>query len=251
MLSLTVTGDVVVTGAAQGIGRAIVEALAGSTARVWCVDENLTVLEEAVATFNNLGVDAHACRVDVGDLGAVDTFVKELDAAGAKVTGLVNNAGIWPRSPAVDLTPEDWDRTLAVNIRGPFFLSQHLARRIIARGESGSIVNITSGQAFAPVGMGAHYAVSKAGIVNLTRSLAVEWSPLGIRVNCVAPGITDTAQPRNVLTVDELNALAERFPMRRIGQPDDIAPAVLFLLSDAARYITGECIVVNGGQVFR
>jgi NAD(P)-dependent dehydrogenase (short-subunit alcohol dehydrogenase family) len=236
----------VVTGAAQGIGAATAETLLGEGWRVHMVDVDETRLAEAWSA-DRTNVATHA--VDLGDPGAIDQLWQTLDKSGEQVDALVNNAGIFFREPALDVTVADWDRVLAVNLRGTFLMSQAFARRVVARRGKGAIVSISSGQAFKPSSTGAAYAASKAGISNLTRALAGEWGPYGIRVNTVVPGLTDTAQPRAHKDDADFAAAAASNPLRRLATPSDVADAVSFLLSAKASAITGQAIVVNGGRL--
>jgi NAD(P)-dependent dehydrogenase (short-subunit alcohol dehydrogenase family) len=238
-----------VTGAAGGIGKAIAESLADGGSRVWCVDADADGLARTVDGLRSAGGDVRGAVCDVGRPSDIEELWARIDSDDLPVTGLVNNAGIFPRCAAADITPEAWDRVLSVNLSGTFFMSQSAARRMLRRGCGGAIVSLASGQAYAPAAGGAHYAASKAAIVNLSRALAVEWGSAGIRVNTVVPGLTDTAQPRTVMSDADLAAAAERIPLGRIGQPADLVPMVSFLLSDAAAYVTGQSMAVNGGSV--
>jgi 3-oxoacyl-[acyl-carrier protein] reductase len=141
-----------------------------------------------------------------------------------------------------------WDQTLAVNLKAPFLCTQQAARRMIAQGRGGSIINITSGAAFRSSPRAAHYVSSKAGLVGLTRASAMALAPHQIRVNAVAPGITDTAQPREGMSEDEIHASAGQVPLGRIASASDIAPIVQFLASAGAAHVTGQTWHVNGGQ---
>jgi NAD(P)-dependent dehydrogenase (short-subunit alcohol dehydrogenase family) len=161
---------------------------------------------------------------------------------------LVNNAGIFPRARALDMELSEWERVLRVNLTGTFLCARAVARAMKEAGK-GAIVNMASGRALAGAAKGAHYSATKGGIIALTKSLALDWAPYGIRVNCVIPGVSDTAQPRGELSDDELYALGARIPLGRIGQPQDIAAAVAFLLGEDSAYMTGQSIAVNGGAI--
>ncbi|MDT5048494.1 MAG: hypothetical protein QOG75_4382, partial [Mycobacterium sp.] len=142
----------------------------------------------------------------------------------------------------------EWDQVLRVNLTGTFATARAVAARMKEAGR-GAIVNTASGRALAGAANGAHYAASKGGIIALTKSLALDWAAYGIRVNCVIPGLTDTAQPRIEMGDNELHAAGARIPLGRIGQPEDIAAVVAFLLSDDARYMTGQSVAANGGAI--
>lgn len=243
------TGDaIVITGAAQGIGRAIALELARKGARLVLWD----VAEEGCAgtadTCARLGVEALWHRVDVADPDQVNAAAKAaVDTFGA-VFGLVNNAAIFPRSLILDATPELWRSVLAINLLGTVFCSQALGREMVAQ-KRGVIVNIASGRALHGTPRGAHYAASKAGIVSFTKSTALEFAAHGVRANAVIPGVTETAQPLADTTLEELRSRGARIPLGRIGQPEDIAGVVGFLFSDAASYMTGQAVAVNGGAI--
>lgn len=238
---------VVVTGAAQGIGAAIAVCLAGDGHRVHGVDIATPGLEARVTERPDLGLVPHAC--DIGDPAAVAALWEEIDADSDTVVALVNNAGIFGRQPALEMSVDEWDRVIAVNLRGTFLMSQAFARRVVRRSGEGAIVSISSGQAYRPGSTGVAYAASKAGISNLTRALAREWGPSGIRVNTVVPGLTDTAQPRAAKCDADFVAAAAANPIGRLSTPEDIASMVSFLLSPRASAITGQAFVVNGGRL--
>jgi NAD(P)-dependent dehydrogenase (short-subunit alcohol dehydrogenase family) len=239
---------IIVTGAAQGIGRAVALRMAAAGAHVAIWDVQADGAEETARLCREQGATARAWRVDVAAAdeveAAVAAFARECGAPDA----LVNNAGIYPRAHALDMALAEWERVLRVNLFGTFHCACAVARRM--KDESGgAIVNMASGRALAGAARGAHYAASKGGIIALTKSLALDWAPHGIRVNCVIPGITDTAQPRGELTDNELYAMGARIPLGRIGEPRDIAAAVAFLLGDDSAYMTGQSIAVNGGAI--
>jgi NAD(P)-dependent dehydrogenase (short-subunit alcohol dehydrogenase family) len=239
---------IIVTGAAQGIGRAVAlrMAAAGACVAVW--DTQTAGAEQTASLCRDRGAQSRAWRVDVGVTNEVESAVAAFEREWGRPDGLVNNAGIFPRARALDMDLSEWERVLRVNLTGTFLCACAVARAMKEAGK-GAIVNMASGRALAGAAKGAHYSASKGGIIALTKSLALDWAPYGIRVNCVIPGVTDTAQPREELSDDELYALGSRIPLGRIGEPHDIAAAVAFLLGDDSAYMTGQSIAVNGGAI--
>ena len=246
---------VIVTGAAQGIGRAVALRLAahGVHLAVWDVQRN--GVEDTAKLCREKGATSRAFTIDVGvgglsinDAGNIEAAVADFERDWGKPDGLVNNAGIFPRARALDMDLAEWDQVLRVNLTGTFVTARAVAARMKDLGR-GAIVNTASGRALAGAANGAHYSASKGGIIALTKSLALDWAGYGIRVNCVIPGLTDTAQPRVEMGDNELYAAGARIPMGRIGRPEDIAAVVAFLLSDDAGYMTGQSVAANGGAI--
>ncbi len=237
-----------VTGAQQGIGRACALALAqaGHDVAVNHPGDEPAALAVCEAV-RALGRRAVALQADVGDVAQAQAMVARAAAAFGRLDVLVNNAGIFPRVPFLDMTEAEWDRVHDVNLRGSAFCAQAAARAMVARGEGGVIVSLSSG-AVRGTPVGAHYAATKAGLIGLTRSMALALAPHGIRVNAVAPGLTDTAQPRDGHDEAELAAMGRAIPLGRMGQPGDIAGVVAFLASLEAAWITGQVYHVNGGS---
>ena len=234
-----------VTGANQGIGWAVARLLADCGARVAINYPDDAHYPEQLLT---LGEDALALKADIGSVEQIRTMFVELTAAFGKIDILVNNAGIFPRSAALDLDEAMWDRVHAVNLKGTFFCSQEAARRMVPQG-SGRIINIASDAAILPAADGSHYNASKAGVLALTKSLALEFAPSHVAVNAVAPGLTDTAQPRYGMTEEEIASEGAANPWGRNATAEDIARAVLYLASPLSDYVTGETIFVTGGTL--
>jgi NAD(P)-dependent dehydrogenase (short-subunit alcohol dehydrogenase family) len=234
-----------VTGAARGIGLAIAHALAARGDTVVLADViDATPQAEAL---RREGHDARAVALDVTDVEMVRDVVAGIDAA-TPLDTLVNNAGIAFRSPIADVEPDDYDRLMAVNVRGLFFAMQAALRAMVPR-RRGNVVNLCSTSSFtASTGPMVVYDASKATVRMLTQAAAREVAASGVRVNAIAPGTVETDLMRGLATAAELDTLAaQRVPMGRLGRPEEIAAAVAFLSSDAASYITGHVLVADGG----
>ena len=235
-----------VTGAGSGLGRAVARRFAEAGARVavhyrGSRDGAETVVREIQAA----GGEARAFAADLTGEGEAEHLVGEVVGALGPLGVLVNNAGSYPLAGLLETTAAQWDAVLAANLRSALECLQAAGRRMAARGE-GAIVNVTSIQAFRPAPGLAHYSAAKAGLEMLTRSAALELGPSGVRVNAVAPGLIwregiETAWP------DGVARYVARAPLGRLGQPEDVADACLFLASPAARFITGTTLVVDGG----
>jgi NAD(P)-dependent dehydrogenase (short-subunit alcohol dehydrogenase family) len=245
---MTTPTRIIVTGAAQGIGRAVALRLAGPDMHVAVWDNKTQGVDETAELCREAGATSRAWHVDVADADQIEAAVAGFASKWGNPDGLVNNAGIFPRSRALDMELGEWEHVLRVNLTGTFVTARAVASRM-KEARRGAIVNMASGRALAGAANGAHYSASKGGIIALTKSLAHDWAGYGIRVNCVIPGITDTAQPRIELSDNELYAMGSQIPLGRIGKPQDIAAAVAFLLSDEADYMTGQSIAVNGGAI--
>lgn len=238
----------IVTGAGQGIGRAIALGFAREGASIVIADVNE---ESASAVKNEIeagGGRAMVIRTDVSNENSVQAMAKESLAEFGRVDILVNNAGIFPTSSVEEMSEEDWDRVIGTNLVGAFLCAKAVVPKFLEQG-SGRIISLTSGRAFQGAKNGAHYAASKAGIIGFSKSLALELAPHGITVNVICPGITDTAQPRGHQTEEEMYAQGQRIPLGRIGQPEDLVGPAIFLASDAAAFVTGQTILVNGGSI--
>ena len=235
-----------VTGAAQGIGRAIAEALSAVGVRTVLADLDLARAESAAEEIKAAGADARVVELDVADADAVKRTVCDIEASSGAVDILVNNAGVVSRKDIAEVSPQDWDRTLDVNLRGAFLMSQAALPGMQQR-RRGAIVNVSSLAALnGGIAVGADYVASKAGLVGLTRHFAHAGAPFGVRVNAVCPGIIAT-RATNGLDTAKQEDLRKRIPMQRFGSAAEVAAVVLFLVSDMASYVTGEAITVTGG----
>jgi 3-oxoacyl-[acyl-carrier protein] reductase len=199
------------------------------------------------AQIRAFGPQAVAVKGDVARLDEVEQMIEAGTALGG-IDILVNNAGIFPRVEFLDMSAAQWDEVLNVNLKGTFFCTQAAARQMVARGQGGAVINLASGAAFRSSPRGVHYVSSKAGIVGFTRAAALELARYRIRVNAVAPGTTDTAQPRYGMSEEELQAVGQQVPLGRMAQPEDIAHLAIFLASEEASHITGQTMHVNGGS---
>jgi len=212
---------------------------------------NEEAARKTAARIGETGARAVAFRADMSQVGDIRAMVAAAVERFGRLDVLVNNAGIFPFTPALEMTEEQWDRVLDVNLKGAFFAAQAAARAMPA---GGRIVNIASIDGLHPTGYLAHYDASKGGLVMLTRSLALELGSRGIAVNAIAPGSINTPGAATTAALSGNSAIAmegflKRIPLGRAGEPDDIARVALFLASGAADYITGELIVVDGGYL--
>jgi 3-oxoacyl-[acyl-carrier protein] reductase len=233
----------IVTGAARGLGQAMAEAL---------YREGACVIQADVAFAENglkaKGENRYECQVDVSQPGLVSAFIAAIESTLGRIDILVNNAGICPRRGLEEITPEEWDQVMQVNLKSVFMLCQRVLPGMKQR-RYGKIVNIAS--AAGKIGgaqVGAHYAASKAGVICLTKSVAAHAAPFGVNVNAICPGIIDTRMTMG-LPPEKLERYQAAIPLGRIGSALDVAQAVLFLASDVSGYITGEIMDVNGGFV--
>jgi len=238
----------IVTGAGQGIGRAIALGMAREGASIFIADINAanaaTVKQEITAQGGRAGALCSDISEEQSVRAMVDVALKEFQ----RIDILVNNAGIFPTSPVEEMQEEEWDRVIGTNLVGTFLCSKAVVPHLLAQ-RSGRIISLTSGRAFQGAKNGAHYAASKAGIIGFSKSLALELAPHGITVNVLCPGITDTSQPRGHQTEEQIYSQGQRIPLGRIGQPEDLVGPTIFLASDAARFITGQTILANGGGI--
>lgn len=239
--------NVLVTGAGRGLGRQIADDLAEHGATVFG-----TSRDEDTANAISRRYGTAPLVFEARQLEQLDTFIEQVSAETGTLHALVNNAGVNIPKESVNVTIDDWSTMMETNLSGPFFLSTALGRHWVARGEHGSIVNIASQAGIVAIEERAPYGASKAGLIHATKVLAVEWAQHNIRVNGVAPTFVRTEMTESTLSrAGWGDELLSRIPMGRFGEPDDVTGAVIFLLSDAARFITGQTLLVDGGYTLR
>ena len=240
----------IVTGAGQGIGRAIALGMAREGASVAVAEINAETARAVQLELEQLGQKALAVPTDVAREDSVNTMIERCVAELGGVDILVSNAGIYPRCSVTDTTEEVWDRVIATNLVGAFLCARAVIPQFLKR-RRGRIIIMSSGAAFQGPRNGAHYAASKAGLIGFTKALALEVAPHGITVNAICPGMTDTALPRANRTEEDILKHGQEIPLGRIAQPQDLVGPAVFLASDAAKFITGQALLVNGGGFMR
>jgi 3-oxoacyl-[acyl-carrier protein] reductase len=235
----------IVTGAARGLGRAIAQTLAAAGAKVACVDVNMETLGETVKIIRDAGGTAEAIACDVTDSSRVGEAVDQVVKLWGGLQILVNNAGITRDNVILRMKDEQWDAVLNINLRGTFLFTRAAAKPLI-KGHKGRIINIASVSGLMGNPGQANYSASKAGVIGLTRTVARELAGRNVTVNAVAPGFIATDMTA-ALGEEMLGKIKAEIPLGRLGDPQDVADAVLFLASDAAGFITGHVITVDGG----
>jgi 3-oxoacyl-[acyl-carrier protein] reductase len=250
MIPISLEGKVaLVTGGSRGIGRAVALMLAEVGADVAVnYQRNSGAAEEVVRSIEKLGRRAMAIEADVSREEAVAHLVEETVSSLGGLDVLVANAGVWKRADLVEMSEAQWDETLEVNLKGVFLTAKHAARFMLEK-KSGRIILISSTAGQRGEACYSHYAASKGGIISFTKSLSSELAPRGILVNCVAPGWVETDMTIEALAAADRDSIYSVIPVGRVGKPEEIAGAVLFLASDLSTFITGEILNVNGGAV--
>jgi NAD(P)-dependent dehydrogenase (short-subunit alcohol dehydrogenase family) len=244
----SVSGQVVlVSGGSRGIGRAIAEGFAQRGARVIITGRNQATLEQTAAAITAAGTNVQSLVCDVARPAATELLVERVMRDCRRIDTLINSAGVNRRKSAATVTEEDYNYLLDINLKGAFLLSQAVGRHMIQQ-RSGSQINIASLATDRPLKHAAPYAMSKAGLGQMTRALAMEWGPLGVRVNAIAPGFIVTDLTRKMWTDEKMQAwVRANTPQGRLGQPQDLVGAALFLASPAAAFLTGQILYVDGG----
>ena len=238
-----------VTGGDQGIGRAIVERFATEGADIaLCYRSNKAGADEVVAEVQKMGRKAAAIHADVGKVAECQRFISEAVAQLGRIDILVNNAGLERRADFWDITEQDYDLVLDVNLKGPFFVSQAFVKHRMQAKGGGKIINISSVHEELPFPHFTSYCASKGGVKMMTRNLSIELAPLGITINSIAPGAIETPINKNLLNDPaKLKPLLENIPLNRLGKPEDVAGVAAFLASSDSDYMTGTTTFIDGG----
>lgn len=236
-----------VTGTSRGLGQYFARALARAGADLILTSRNKDTLQPFEEELQKMGCHCGSVSLDVGQEQSIRDAIAEASSMFGRIDILVNNAGMNIRKPAIEVTWEDWNRILDTNLRGSFFVAQAVAKGMIER-EYGRIINIGSVTSVAGYAGLGPYGASRGGIRQLTMSLADDWGPHGITVNCLAPGWFKTAQNQIMYENKEwVEYLCDRIPLKRPGRPDDLDGPVIFLASEESRYVTGQTLLVDGG----
>jgi NAD(P)-dependent dehydrogenase (short-subunit alcohol dehydrogenase family) len=235
-----------VTGASSGLGRHFAAVLANAGARVTVAARRETALEQTVAT---IGAQAQSVRMDVTDATSIEQAFARAEQQFGPVGILINNAGVTITRAAVDVAETDWTSVIDTNLKGAWLVAQHAARRMIQHDTGGSIVNIASILGLRVAGGVAPYAISKAGVIQMTKALALEWARYKIRVNALAPGYIETELNDDFFSSDAGKALIRRIPQRRLGEARELDGPLLLLASGAGSYMTGSVVAADGGHL--
>ena len=238
-----------VTGASSGLGRHFAQLLADAGASLVIAARRIEALEAFASDINRAGGSAIAVTLDVTNRQSVAAAVEEAWRSAGPIDIVVNNAGVTVTAPALEHTEDQWDTVIDTNLKGAFLVATQVARAMRDAGQGGSIVNIASILGLRQAGQVASYAISKAALVQMTKTLALEWARYSIRVNALAPGYFDTELNRDFCDSAAGTALVKRIPQRRLGKLPDLDGPLLLLASDASDYMTGTVIVVDGGHL--
>lgn len=238
-----------ITGAAQGIGAAIAVALAREGYDLALSSTRAAALQKTVREVESFGRRAVALSLDLSDVGGFDKVMAQALGTLGALDLLVNNAGITIRRAALDVTRKDWDAIQRVNMKGAFFLSQWMGRHLVGEGRPGCIINIASTHGLIGYAQRSVYGIAKAGLIQMTRMLAVEWAPHGIRVNAIAPGTVNTPSRETHFAADPpaREAIVSRVPLGRFATMEEVAAAACYLARPESTYITGHTLILDGG----
>ncbi|WP_442900343.1 SDR family NAD(P)-dependent oxidoreductase [Geoalkalibacter sp.] len=241
---------VIVTGGSSGIGFAMAQAFAENGAHLMLLDIDKEAMTKAKANLERINPQYEVATVSasVTDEDAIEAAFARCESGFGRIDILLNNAGIAINKPSLEVTPEEWRRGIEINLTGVFICAQAAARRMI-RQKNGVIINMASMYGVASAPQRAAYCASKAGVVSLTKSLAVEWAPYGIRMNAIGPGYTRTPFVEELVRTGRLNmeSLRQRTPLGRLGEPEEMANIALFLASDCSAFVTGHTLIADGG----
>jgi NAD(P)-dependent dehydrogenase (short-subunit alcohol dehydrogenase family) len=238
---------ILITGASQGLGRQFARVLSAHGAAVALAARQTAKLKSLEEEIRSLGGRAAAVAMDVTDTASIANAIDAAEAALGPVSVLINNAGIAIEKLAVDQSEADWDAVIGANLKGAYFAATEMARRMIARKQDGNIVNIASVLGIGVMKFLSPYTISKAGIIQTTKVMALELAGNNIRVNALAPGYIDTEMNHEFWSTPSGERLAKRIPQRRVGAESDLDGAILLLASSASRYMTGSVVTVDGG----
>lgn len=238
-----------VTGASQGLGAAIAVALARDGFDVAVTSRWVERLADTLEKIATAGARSVPVELDLRDPSSIDQAMAQAVGAFGRVDTLINNAAVTLRRAALDVTREEWDELMAVNLKGTFFMAQRMGRHLIETRRRGLIVSLASTHGMVGYAQRSTYGIAKGGIIQMTRMLAIEWAEHGIRVNAIAPGTIDTPSRAAFFASDPKarQAMTERVPLHRFGAPDEVAGLVRYLASPEAAYITGQTVVLDGG----
>jgi NAD(P)-dependent dehydrogenase (short-subunit alcohol dehydrogenase family) len=247
---MTARRAALVTGASFGVGAATALALARDGFDLAITATNKKNLAETLNKLEEAGARTVPVALDLRDQSSIAQVMRDVGAVFGRLDLLVNNAGANLRKLATEVTAEEWDDVMAINVRGTFFLTREAGRHFIAAGQPGCIVNIASTHALVGAAERSTYGISKAAVIQMTRMLAVEWADHGIRVNAVAPGRLDTASPSRAEKGQDrgyMETMLKRIPLHRLASAEEVAGAIVYLASPAAASITGQVLVLDGG----
>jgi 3-oxoacyl-[acyl-carrier protein] reductase len=241
--------NVLITGGSSGIGKATVRRFLEEESRVYFCGVEQDLISRTIVDFESLGmIEGLVC--DVSQEAEVEALVETADKKLGGIDILINNAGIAWEESFLEIKPENWDRILSVNLRGIFLVAQAVARRMVSRGKGGVIVNMSSTNGLVGEDKYAHYGASKGGVLMLTKTMAVELGKYGIRVNALCPGYILTPLAESIASSEFIQAYAnDKIPLKRVGEPNEVAAAYAFLASEDASFIHGESLVIDGGQL--
>jgi 2-deoxy-D-gluconate 3-dehydrogenase len=245
--NLRLDGKVVFIAGIGSLGRVIAQGVSDAGAKVVVADSDLSAAEKVAKNIRNKNRPCQFCKMDILNPSEITQAIGFVQQNSGRVNVAINCVGINIRKPSLKVTEEDWDKVLDVNLKGAFFFAQSAAKAFLKQRKKGKIIAIASLLGFIGMEDRAAYAASKGGLINLVRSLAVEWAPYNINVNAIAPSFIPTPINRETVIGNFKKRLIDRTPLRRLGKPEDLVGAVIFLASNASNFITGQTIPIDGG----